>query len=81
MIYFIAKGLTKTTYKKIDMIVIRQSKGRLAESKCCEDCIKLMKSVGIRKVYYSNSDGNIVFDTLYKIKNKKSTGRIASLQN
>ena len=81
MIYFIAKGFTKSKYKKIDMIVIRQSKGRLAESKCCEDCIKLMKSVGIRKVYYSNSDGNIVCEKLYKIKNKKSTGRIASLQN
>ena len=81
MIYFIAKGVAKSKYKKIDMIVIRQYKGRLAESKCCEDCIKLMKFVGIRKVYYSNSNGDLVCEKLYKIQNKKSTGRIASLQS
>lgn len=81
MIYFIAKGVTKSKYKTIDMIVIRQSGGNLAESKCCEDCIKLMRLVGIRKVYYSNSNGDIVCEKLNNIKNKKSTGRIPNSQN
>ena len=70
----------KSNNKKLDMIVIRQSNGRLAESKCCQDCIKLLKSVGVRKVYYSNFDGDIVCEKLNNIKNKRSTGRIASLQ-
>jgi len=81
MIYFIAKGGTKEKkFKKIDMIVIRQSSGKLCESKCCKDCIKLMKFIGIRKVYYSNSNGKIICEKLCNISNNESTGRKANLQ-
>lgn len=57
------------------MIVVRNYKGNLANSKCCADCINIMKLVGIRKVYYSNNKGDIVCEKVININNKKSRGR------
>lgn len=56
------------------MIVVRNYRGHLAESKCCADCINIMKSVGIRKVYYSTPDG-IMVEKVEEMSNTVSGGR------
>ena len=56
-------------YNTVDIIVIRINKSSdLRNSRPCSDCIKYLKELGIRKVYYSNSDGNIVYE---KVKDMK----------
>ena len=57
------------------MVVVRNYKGKLANSKCCEDCINIMKKVGIRKVYYSDKEGNIICEKVNNMSNEKSRGR------
>ena len=57
------------------MIVVRNYKGKLANSKCCADCINIMKMVGIRKVYYSDKEGNIICEKVNNMSNEKSRGR------
>lgn len=46
--------------KGMDIIVIRTSKNKLANSRPCNNCIEKMIKMGIRKVYYSNESGKIV---------------------
>ena len=72
------RGYRPTKTKRIqtfDMLVIRNYNNRLAESKCCADCIKVLQLFGIRRVYYSNGDGNIVCEKVKDITNNKSSGR------
>jgi deoxycytidylate deaminase len=46
-----------------DIIVIRVNKnGRLRNSRPCNDCIDILKKLGIRRVHYSDSDGNILVE-------------------
>ena len=56
------------------MIVVRNYKGNIARSKCCADCIQIMKSVGIRKVYYSTPDG-LMIEKVSEMTNSISGGR------
>lgn len=67
---FIKKMIKKLS--KISLIVIKQSNttGSLGVSKPCNACIKAMKALKLKKVYYSNADGNIVLE---KINNISST--------
>lgn len=61
------KSLKRNLYNKIDIIVIRINKSSdLKNSRPCSDCIRYLKEHGIRKVYYSNSAGDIVCE---KVKN------------
>lgn len=46
--------------KGLDILVIRYSKKSLGNSRPCKNCIDKMIKLGIRKVYYSNSEGKIV---------------------
>jgi deoxycytidylate deaminase len=47
------------------LIVVRVLKnGKLACAKPCEKCLTFAKSYGIKKVYYSNWDGNIEVSVL-----------------
>lgn len=47
------------------MIVIRvNSKGELCSSRPCYNCLDMMKAVGIKRVYYSDDNGNIVVETV-----------------
>ncbi len=50
-----------------DILVIRYSKGGLKYSRPCSECIEHMEKVGIRKVYYSDHDGKIVYEHLEKM--------------
>jgi deoxycytidylate deaminase len=55
----------------VDIIVIRiNNKMELKNSRPCNNCIEKLKSIGIRRVYYSNEIGEIVredIDTMEKI--------------
>ena len=62
-------------HRTFDMIVVRNYKGKYAESKCCHDCINILKKVGIRRVYYSTKNGNIVCEKVINMSNKHSSGR------
>ncbi len=49
----------------VDILVIRVNKnGDLKNSRPCNKCIKTMKSIGIRKVFYSTDFGEIVCENL-----------------
>lgn len=51
------------TLKGCSILVLRLSKkGKLGMCKPCPMCEKLLKYVGIKDVYYSNSDGEIVHE-------------------
>jgi deoxycytidylate deaminase len=49
--------------KGMDIFIIRMSKkNKLANSRPCNSCIDKLKENGLRKAYYSNSEGNIVYE-------------------
>jgi len=51
--------------KKNDLIVIRINKqGDLVSSRPCYNCLSMMKAVNIKKVYYSDNDGNIICENV-----------------
>ena len=61
----------------INILVIRFSKtGKICMSKPCCNCINFMstypskKGYNIKKIYYSDENGNIVKTNLYKLKNQ-----------
>lgn len=59
----------KHDLRGIDIIIIRtkhmcDGQITLRNSRPCNDCIEKMEKIGIRKVYYSNSDGEIVYEFL-----------------
>jgi len=60
----------------MDIIVIRINKKlQLRNSRPCKDCIDELKQIGIRKVYYSNDNGDIVYEFVENmIKTHTSAG-------
>ena len=52
----------KKNAKGMDIIVIRIDKmgTKLKNSRPCNNCIRKLRKLGIRKVFYSNENGNIV---------------------
>ena len=47
--------------KKNDLIVIRSNRaGVLSNSRPCFNCLNMMKAVNIRKVFYTDNEGNVV---------------------
>jgi deoxycytidylate deaminase len=62
--------------KKYSILVVRikRDTGELVNSKPCHDCIKAMRKCGIKKVYYSNDQGEIVMERVNNIENRCSTG-------
>ena len=54
--------------KKLEMFVIRVNQmGDLVNSKPCNTCIYYMQLYGIKSVYYSNEEGEIVKEKLNDI--------------
>jgi len=53
---------------KSSIVVIRHKNGKLTMSKPCKNCISFMKTLGIKKIYYSNENGNIIVENIKKIK-------------
>lgn len=58
----------KKAIKGMDIIVIRNKNGNLKNSRPCNHCIEEMCNVGIRKVFYSNDEGKIVFEYIEKME-------------
>lgn len=59
--FFVAKN------KKIkcDLVVIRINReDKICKSRPCYNCLAMMKSVGIRKVYYSDNNQNIICENV-----------------
>jgi len=54
---------------KISVIVVRWNSDKFTMSKPCHHCIQTMRNLGIRKIYYSNDDGNFTFERLRDIHN------------
>jgi tRNA(Arg) A34 adenosine deaminase TadA len=55
--------LPKKKVRGMDILVIRINKNlALRNSRPCSQCIDKLSKLGIRKVYYSNEDGNIVWE-------------------
>ena len=60
----------KRQLKGMDIIVIRVNKNNLLKnSKPCYDCICKLRQMGIRKVYYSDKNGRIVYEYASNIFN------------
>jgi len=60
-------ALSKHNYKNVkglDILIIRvgDKSNTLKNSRPCNACIEKLKKKGIRKVYYSNDKGNIVYE-------------------
>jgi tRNA(Arg) A34 adenosine deaminase TadA len=68
----------KTKYKKIidgvDIIVIRVNNSNnvinLKNSRPCSKCIETLQKYNIRKVYYSNEFGNIVYENIQEMQKR-----------
>ena len=53
----------KMKKKRHSLLVIRLlPSGKLGNSRPCNHCVSLMRQVGLKKVYYSNQEGNIVME-------------------
>ena len=51
---------------KVNIVVIRYS-CNIKLSTPCKNCIKFMMYLGIKKIYYSDEDGNIIYRKLIDI--------------
>ena len=55
----------KDVSKKVDLVVVRVNKeGSLCISRPCCNCLSMMKAVNIRRVYYVDNTGNIVYENV-----------------
>ncbi len=58
-----SKNFNVKNQKKGDLLVIRiNNNGNLCNSRPCINCLKMMKDVKIKKVYYTNNDGELVVE-------------------
>lgn len=61
--------LSKKSSKGLDIIVIRINKNfTLKNSRPCNHCIDKLKKIGIRKVFYSNENGQIICEYIEHMK-------------
>lgn len=47
----------KTDLSDVQLLVIRYANGRCASSKPCTLCLKVIRSLGIKKIHYANDNG------------------------
>jgi hypothetical protein len=50
----------KKKFSQIDLLVIKHSSDKLGMSKPCAHCTDIIKKIGIRSIYYSNAQGDII---------------------
>ena len=64
-VFYPEKGKNHQIGKKLDLIVIRvNTDGDLCISRPCYNCLSMMKAVNIRRVYYVDSNRNIVYENV-----------------
>jgi len=77
--------IPKKKIRGMDILVIRVNKSlELKNSRPCNQCIEKLSKLGIRKVYYSNENGDIVWEFVEQMeKNYVSAGtrHLFCLQN
>lgn len=49
-----------TDLSDLNIMVIRKSKTKLSNSKPCKNCMNLIKETGIKNIYYSTTEGEII---------------------
>jgi deoxycytidylate deaminase len=59
--------------RSVRLYVIRWNGSSFTMSKPCNDCVKYMTSIGLKKVYYSNAAGTIVYESVSKMTNNYTT--------
>lgn len=62
---------------KIEVYNVRFTRdGKLTMSCCCTNCATMLHTAGIKKIFYTNEEGNFIKDTTENIKEyaKKSRG-------
>ena len=67
-------GIKQKDLKKIsrmlDLVVIRISKnGSLCNSMPCKNCIETLRKIGIKRIFYSDDNGNILVEDAKNITN------------
>jgi len=60
-----------------EIIVIRKSNSDLInhylESRPCNECVKMMKKIGIKKIHYSNENGKMITEKVKDMEYKHNT--------
>jgi len=57
--------------KKLEMVVIRVNKtGNLINSKPCNSCLYYLKLYGVKSVYYSDSNGEIIKEKINTLESE-----------
>lgn len=65
----------KIPVRKLHLIVIRvNSMGDLCESKPCQNCLRLLRQYGIRKVTYSTTNGLLITEKIATMESTPSVG-------
>lgn len=65
----------KIPVRKLHMIVIRvNNAGDLCESKPCQNCLRLLRDYGIRKVTYSSENGLLITEHIAHMEGTPSVG-------
>jgi deoxycytidylate deaminase len=67
--FYKPKGHRKLRKKlsKTNILVYRETLSGITNSKPCSECIKTMKDMGIRGVYYSTDEGVLVYEKMSDI--------------
>jgi deoxycytidylate deaminase len=73
------ENFPKKNVKGLDILVIRINKNYvLKNSRPCNQCIEKLKKIGIRRVYYSDHNGNIIYEKVeYMEKLHVSSGTLS----
>jgi deoxycytidylate deaminase len=54
-------GVPLDTLSRSSLLVVRvRSNGELGLARPCESCIKMLAAVGVKRIFYSTNDGEIV---------------------
>jgi len=65
-----------------DILVIRIDRtGKLNNSKPCNECIQMLKKYNINRVYYSNSEGEIVCEKVCQITTDHMSTGYQAIEN
>lgn len=65
------KMIHKNTNLNVDVFVIRIDKNnKLKNSYPCNSCIRRFYDIGVKNIYYSNEDGNIVKERVCNLENR-----------
>ena len=54
----------RNSAKNFDVIVIRLNKKSLGNSRPCKNCLSALKKIGVRRVYYSITGGDILCENV-----------------